>query len=218
MLRPPCKAVLLSSDPERLLPALKEAGCEVSHARNDGRAGDLKAEVRPEVIFLHNTQPGVSGKLRRLPPQLQAVHCLLVDQEHLDQTDVAAGYDDFMTIPLNPAEVIARVRLWRWRREQISGDGLIKAGPIAVDMANMRVMVDGETIGLTFKEYELLCLLLRRRGQVLTREHILDQVWGPDYYGGERTVDVHIRRLRTKIPELTDMISTVHGMGYRFEG
>jgi len=218
MLRPPCRAVLLSTDPERLLPALQEAGCEVSHARNENRAADLKAEIRPEVIFLHNTQPGISGKLRRLPPQLQAVHCLLVDSDALGQADVAAGYDDFMAVPLNPAEVVSRVRLWRWRREQVSGDGIVRAGPLAVDMANLRVTVEGATVALTFKEYELLTLLLRRRGQVLTRQHILDQVWGPDYYGGERTVDVHIRRLRTKIPELTDMISTVHGMGYRFEG
>ena len=218
MLRPPCRAILLSTDPERVLPALQEAGCEVAQARNENRAADLKAEVRPEVIFLHDTQPGISGKLRRLPPQLQAVHCLLVDSDSLGQADVAAGYDDFMTVPLNPAEVASRVRMWRWRREQISGEGIVRAGPLAVDMANLRVTVEGATVTLTFKEYELLTLLLRRRRQVLTRQHILDQVWGPDYYGGERTVDVHIRRLRTKIPELTDMISTVHGMGYRFEG
>ncbi|HEX2973674.1 MAG TPA: response regulator transcription factor [Tepidisphaeraceae bacterium] len=217
MLRPPCRAILLSLDPQHALPALEAAGCEVTVAGDENQAADLKAEVRPEVIFLHNPQPGISGKLRRLPPQLQAVHCLLVDADNLEQTDVAAGYDDFMSLPLNPAEVASRVRLWRWRREQISSEGIIKAGPLAVDMANLSVTVDGTPVTLTFKEYELLCLLLRRRGQALTRQHILDAIWGPDYYGGERTVDVHIRRLRTKIPELTDMISTVHGIGYRFE-
>jgi DNA-binding response OmpR family regulator len=217
MLRPSCRAILLSTDPERALPALEAAGCEVTVAADENRAADLKAEVRPEVIFLHDPQPGISGKLRRLPPQLQAVHCLLVESDSLDQTDVAAGYDDFMSLPLNPSEVASRVRLWRWRREQISSEGIIKAGPLAVDMANLSVTLDGAPVTLTFKEYELLCLLLRRRGQVLTRQHILDAIWGPDYYGGERTVDVHIRRLRTKVPELTDMISTVHGIGYRFE-
>jgi DNA-binding response OmpR family regulator len=217
MLRPPCRAILLTSNAETILPTLQEAGCEVAVARDSAQAADLKAGVRPEVIFLHGPEPGVSGKLRRLPPQLQVVHCLLTEVANLAQTDVAAGFDDFMSLPLNTDEVIARVRLWRWRREQINTDGAVRAGPLLVDMANMHVTVDGAPVALTFKEYELLCILLRRRGQVLTREHILDSIWGPDYYGGERTVDVHIRRLRTKLPEIADMISTVHGMGYRFE-
>lgn len=217
MLRPPCRAILLTRTADAMLPVLKEAGCEVAVAQDQAQAADLKAEFRPEVIFLHDPQPGVSGKLRRLPPQLQVIHCLLTDAAGLAQTDVAAGFDDFMSLPLNPDEVVARVRLWRWRREQINSEGAVRAGPLLVDMSNMRVTLDGAPVSLTFKEYELLCILLRRRGQVLTREHILDSIWGPDYYGGERTVDVHIRRLRTKLPEIADMISTVHGMGYRFE-
>lgn len=217
MLRPPCRAILVTSDPEPILATLEEAGCKVDVAVDAVEAADLKAEARPEVIFMHNPPPGLSGKLRRLPPQLQAVHCLLADVSSLAQADVAAGFDDFMRLPLDANEVIARVHLWRWRREQIGIDGAIQAGPLVVEMANMRVSVDGVAVTLTFKEYELLCLLLRRRGQVLTREHILDSIWGPDYYGGERTVDVHIRRLRTKLPEIAEMISTVHGVGYRFE-
>lgn len=217
MLRPPCRAIVVSKDPEQVLPALREAGCEVHVTADAMEAADIKADLRPEVIFLHNAEPGVSGKLRRLPPHLQAVHCLLVDREGLEALEVAAGYDDFMSVPLTAAEVGARVRLWRWRREQISADGAMRAGPLQVDMANLLVTIDGAQVNLTFKEYELLCLLLRRRGQVLTREHILDSVWGPDYYGGNRTVDVHIRRLRIKLPEVADMINTVHGMGYRFE-
>ena len=216
MLRPPCRAILLSSEPDSVLPALDQAGCEVAVAPDEREAGDLKSEVRAEVIFLHGSERGVSGRLRRLPPQLQAVHCLLIEAERLERADLG-GYDDFLAIPLAPAEVAARVRLWRWRREQISTDGTMRAGPLVVDMVNLRVSVDGAAVTLTLKEYELLCLLLRRRGQTLTREHILDAVWGPDYYGGHRTVDVHIRRLRTKLPEVTDMISTVHGLGYRFE-
>lgn len=217
MLRPPCRAILLSRDAGVLLPVLKEAGCEVVVAKDAAQAADLKGEVRPEVIFLHDPEPGVSGKLRRMPPQLQVVHCLLTDAATLAQADVAAGFDDFIGLPLNSNEVVARVRLWRWRREQISNEGAMRAGPLVVDMGNMRVTIEGAPVSLTFKEYELLSILMRRRGQVLTREHILDSIWGPDYYGGERTVDVHIRRLRTKLPEIADMISTVHGMGYRFE-
>lgn len=217
MLRPVCRAILLSAKPGDLVATLAEAGCEAHLAADLAAALDLKANVRPELILLHGCEATVSGKLRRHPPQLQAVYCALLERERLGALEVAGGYDDFLTLPLLPAEVAARVRLWRWRREQIDSSGTMRAGPLVVDLANLRVSIEGETVSLTFKEYELLCLLLRRRGQVLTRDHILDVIWGPDYYGGNRTVDVHIRRLRTKLPEVADLIVTVHGIGYRLD-
>jgi DNA-binding response OmpR family regulator len=218
MLRPPCRALLYGPEAAALRQSLEQAGCVVSVAADEAAAAELKATQRPEVIFACGLPAGAMGRLHRLPPQLDAVYCLLVERRNLAQTPVPQEYDDFMVLPLEPAEVVVRVGLWRWRREQLASDGILRAGPLTVDLANYRVTVEGAPVALTYKEYELLCLFLRRRGQVLTRDQILDLIWGPDYYGGSRTVDVHVRRLRTKLPEVGDMIATVHGVGYRFDG
>ena len=165
---------------------------------------------------MHAVGPGGCGRLRRTPPHLDIVYCALLLPSELAEVQQPA-FDDFLVAPVSAEEVAARVRLWRWQRERISS-GLLRAGPLTVDLTNLQVTVQGATVELTYKEYELLVLLLRRRGQVLTRDRILQTVWGPDYYGGERTVDVHVRRLRMKLPEIAEQIITVHGVGYRFEG
>ena len=218
MLRPPCRVLLYAPDPQPLQSALEAAGCLVHVARDEGAAAEQKATVRPEVIFVHGLPAGAAGRLRRLPPHLDAVLCFLLHRDDVAGFEVAAGGDDFIVLPLQAAEVEARVRLWRWRREQLGAEGILRAGPLVLDLTTYRVTVEGAPVTLTYKEYELLCLLLRRRGQVLTRDQILDLIWGPDYYGGNRTVDVHIRRLRQKLPEVAEMIGTLHGIGYRFEG
>jgi DNA-binding response OmpR family regulator len=218
MLTPPCRAILWASATaaEALAVALASIGCEVRSARDEPAAAELKATWRPEVVFLHQTAPGDCGRLRRTPPHLDLVYCALVEAGQLAQVE-QPEYDDFLVLPLDLEETAARVRLWRWRRERLPGEGILRAGPLAVDLRHLRVTVEGAPVELTHKEYELLAVLLKRRGQVLTRESILDAVWGPEYYGGERTVDVHIRRLRMKLPEVADQIATVHGVGYRFE-
>jgi len=218
MLRPPCKVLVYGKEAAALRPALEQAGCVAAVATDEAAAAELKATHRPEVIFGVGLAPGAAGRLHRLPPKLDAIYCLLVERRALGQTAVSPEYEDFLVLPLAPAEIEARVYLWRWRREQLGSDGVLRSGPLVVDLANYRVTVEGAPVALTYKEYELLCLLLRRRGQVLTRDQILDIIWGPDYYGGSRTVDVHVRRLRTKLPEIADSIATVHGVGYRFDG
>lgn len=216
MLTPACRVVLWTAEPGQLATVLTRIGCEVKHAPDEATAAELKATYRPEAIFLHKIGPGACGRVRRTPPQLELVFCALLELSQLAQVE-QPEFDDFLTLPLEPEVVAARIRLWRWRRQRVSGEGLLRAGPLAVDLGTLRVTIEGAPVELTFKEYELLTLLLKRRGQVLTREAILDAVWGPDYYGGERTVDVHIRRLRMKLPEISEQIATVHGVGYRFE-
>ena len=219
MLTPPCRAILwaTATAAEALAVALDSLGCEVRVAGDESAAAELKATWRPEVVFLHQAAPGDCGRLRRMPPHLDLVYCALVEAGQLAQVE-QPEYDDFLVLPLDLAETAARVRLWRWRRERLSGEGILRTGPLAVDLRQLRVTVEGAPVELTHKEYELLAVLLKRRGQVLTRESILDAVWGPDYYGGERTVDVHIRRLRMKLPEVAEQIATVHGVGYRLGG
>jgi len=216
MLSPICRVILWSTQGAAIAETLRQIGCEVEIAHDEDEAIELKATLRPEIIYLDDVPAGACGRLRRTPPSLDVLYCALLSPTALGPVD-RPEFDDFVLLPLQSAEVAARIRLWRWRRQQISGTGLLRSGALVVELANLRVTWDGAPITLTFKEFELLCLLLRRRGQVLTREFILDSVWGPDYLGGDRTVDVHIRRLRMKLPEISDQIATVHGTGYRFE-
>lgn len=221
MLRPPCKALLYVSaraDVSPLLPVLKAAGCETIVVRDEAEAAEQKAFVRPECIFALGLPPGSIGRLRRLPPPLQAVYCALVKREELTRQEIVPEYDDYLILPLDATDVATRLTLWRWRQEKLSADGLLRAGPLVMDLAHFRVTINGAPVALTYKEYELLGLFLRRRGQLLSRAEILDLIWGPDYYGGSRTVDIHVRRLRMKLPEIADKIVTVHGLGYRFDG
>lgn len=124
--------------------------------------------------------------------------------------------DDFATSPYDARELLTRVQRLL-RRSGGSGGELIRSGNLVIDLTNCDVTVGGRVVELTFKEYELLKLLVSNKGRVYTREDLLNKVWGYDYFGGDRTVDVHIRRLRSKIEGPNDtFIETVRNIGYRF--
>jgi two-component system alkaline phosphatase synthesis response regulator PhoP len=125
--------------------------------------------------------------------------------------------DDFFVWPCRPLEVQVRVRQALWRRSGLDPAHVIRANGLVIDTANYKVYLDGRPVDLTYKEYELLRFLATNRDKVFTREALLNRVWGYDYYGGARTVDVHIRRLRSKIEiGTTTFIETVRNVGYRF--
>ena len=126
------------------------------------------------------------------------------------------GVDDFTVFPGDARELAVRMNLIAWRDKHLRTDTMVKVGPLLVNTERHEVLLDNRPVSLTVKEYELLLLLAASRDRVLTREAIVDAVWGSDYYGGERTVDVHIRRLRAKLPAIAPCIETVHGVGYRF--
>ncbi len=131
--------------------------------------------------------------------------------------DPTAGIDDFALFPASPSELLARVRLLLWKAHRVDGADLVIAGDLVIDQANYSVSVAGQALELTFKEYELLRFLVSHRGRVFTREALLNQVWGYDYFGGTRTVDVHIRRIRAKLgPEREDLVETIRNVGYKF--
>lgn len=130
--------------------------------------------------------------------------------------EMAATADDFLLLPALPEELAARLRMAVRRRTPESGN-LIRAGELTLDIANYRVAVAGDPVELTFKEYELLRFLVQNPDKVLTREALLKRVWGYDYFGGSRTVDVHIRRLRSKLEDRGHVfIETIRNVGYRF--
>ncbi len=141
----------------------------------------------------------------------------LIADEILEDLDVNQNIDDFISTPYNPTELILRIKRILKREivpddhEAINYDGLL------IDLASCEVSVEGKKVELTFKEYELLKFLAGNSGRVFTREALLDKIWGMDYFGGDRTVDVHIRRLRSKIEKHgLSFIETVRNIGYRF--
>ena len=134
------------------------------------------------------------------------------------QIDFGAGVDDFMTKPYVFSELLARLRLILWKHRRISGKDVIRHGHLVINLEKYEVSLNGTSLTLTFKEYELLKFLATHPGKVFTRDVILNKVWGYDYYGGTRTVDVHIRRLRSKLEESSQTyLETVRGVGYKFK-
>ena len=127
------------------------------------------------------------------------------------------GADDYITKPFSVRELMARVRAVL-RRVDETASARYEDSRLTIDFAEMRVVCDGESVKLTRKEFSLLATLARSAGRVATRQQLLDNVWGYEYFGDTRTLDVHIRRLRQKLGACGDAIETVVGVGYRFAG
>jgi DNA-binding response OmpR family regulator len=142
----------------------------------------------------------------------------LLPGERLGSLNGGLDMDDFITGPYDARELVLRVNRVLSRARNIDGGELLKCDGLAIDLAKCEVTLEGKIIELTFKEYELLKFLASHRGRVYNRETLLNQVWGYDYYGGDRTVDVHVRRLRSKIEDANHaFIETVRNIGYRFK-
>ena len=140
----------------------------------------------------------------------------LLSEEQASRMDWA-GVDEFLLPPYSAEELLARLRLLHWRSRKIDSDQVVKIGGLLIDLLNYEISIDGSPVEITFKEYELLRFLATHRGRVFTREALLNHVWGYDYYGGTRTIDVHIRRVRAKLaPSYDALIETVRNVGYRF--
>jgi DNA-binding response OmpR family regulator len=126
------------------------------------------------------------------------------------------GADDFLLDSAGPAEIDARIRLALTKTTTTDAGAKIQAAGITIDEVSYSAKIHGQPMDLTFKEFELLKFLVQQPGRVFTRDQLLSEVWGYDYFGGTRTVDVHIRRLRAKLGDLESLIGTVRNVGYRF--
>jgi DNA-binding response OmpR family regulator len=141
----------------------------------------------------------------------------LLTRDQLLSFDPARELDDFAIMGAEPEEILTRVRQAVWKRHRVDTRNVLKCGDLVMDLANYTVHVAGRPVELTYKEYELLRYLATNQGRVVNRETLLSKVWGYDFYGGARTVDVHIRRLRSKIEDRHNtFIDTVRNVGYRF--
>jgi DNA-binding response OmpR family regulator len=182
----------------------------------------LGSGPRPELIALDisRAHPQAQEELRTLKDERATSNIPVValiyadDLTHLS-TDLAV--DDFLLLPLRPGEATRRVNHILKQAGQTVSESAIRFGDLIIDTARYEVTLGGELVELTYKEYQLLLFLAENAGQVCTREVLLDRVWGYDYFGGSRTVDVHVRRLRSKL-EIGDhsFVETVRNVGYRF--
>jgi len=163
-----------------------------------------------------STSPEILLLARRVRGQAGLPLIALISRSGLGVIAGSADVDDFVVEPWDADEVAARARRMVKSRAPGAADNgeLLRCGDLEIDLSRCEIHVGGRLVELTFKEYELLKFLVSNKGRVFTREALLNKVWGYDYYGGDRTVDVHIRRLRSKLGE-SDFIDTVRNIGYR---
>lgn len=180
---------------------------------------------RPQLVLLDIMLPGEDGlqilkKLRSAPAtrRLPVIMVTAKGSEYEKVMGLELGADDYIPKPFGMMELVARVKAVLRRSGSLPQEEAISAGPIRIFPEEHRVEVDGREVALTLKEYELLSMLLRNRGVVLTRDRLLEEIWGYSFDGENRTVDVHIRTLRQKLGPAGDLIETVRGVGYKIGG
>jgi DNA-binding response OmpR family regulator len=220
------RILIISDNPKGTAELQQElicAGYPVLTCTGD-RTGVVQAvNPRPPDVLVLDTSAArlglkeLSSLLRQEFSSHNPLIITLMGRADLASLDMGAGVDDFLLAPYLPQELVTRIKLLLWKNNRVDAEQLIKVGDLVVDQANYAVYVAGQPLELTFKEYELLRFLATHRGRVFTREALLNQVWGYDYYGGTRTVDVHIRRIRAKLGvPYEDLVETVRNVGYRF--
>ena len=179
-----------------------------------------------DLVLLDLMLPGMSGtdvcKKIRATSAVPIIMVTARDSEIDKVVGLELGADDYVTKPYSSRELVARVRavLRRQGEQEEPMSATISAGPVRMDVERHVVSVDGEQVSLPLKEFELLEMLLRNAGRVLTRGQLIDRVWGSDYVGDTKTLDVHVKRLRSKIepdPSSPRYLVTVRGLGYKFE-
>jgi len=209
--------------------ALEREGFRVEVAADGAEAIARFDAVRPALVLLDVMLPRISGidVCRELRSRSQ-VPIIMVTARNAEIDAVVGlevGADDYVTKPFRLRELVARVRaaLRRGRGDEAGvaqPDEVLEVGDVRLDAARHEVAVRGERVALPLKEFELLELLLANAGRVLTRDVLIDRVWGPNYYGDTKTLDVHVKRLRAKVendPGHPARIVTVRGVGYRYE-
>lgn len=185
---------------------------------NDDEILEQLEEQNPKLVLLKvNTDTKINLLCKQLKRDRKLPIIALLPPESLKEFTGDLNADDFLIEPYHPEELIFRIR--RLLRNNRKGrDNIITCGELEIDTSRYEVSIAGRSVTLTFKEYELLKFLASDPGRVFTREILLDSIWGYDYYGGDRTVDVTVRRLRSKIEDSTHIyIETVRNIGYKFK-
>jgi len=228
------QTILLVEDEESFIDALtiglKKEGFRVEVARDGMEALAKFDSVRPDLVLLDVMLPKISGidVCRQLRKKSQ-VPIIIVTAKGAEIDTVVGlevGADDYITKPYRMRELVARMRAVLRRSSEDSNNSsdldssAMEVGTIALDPEQHRVLVHGQEVTMPLKEFELLHILMANAGRVLPRETLIDRVWGTDYVGDTKTLDVHIKRLRSKVeddPAAPTRIVTIRGLGYKFE-
>jgi two-component system, OmpR family, response regulator RegX3 len=229
------QTILLVEDEESFIDALtiglKKEGFRVEVARDGMEALAKFDSVRPDLVLLDVMLPKISGidvcRQLRKKSQVPIIMVTAKGAEIDTVVGLEVGADDYITKPYRMRELVARMRAVLRRSSDDSGnnssdlDGsAMEVGTIALDPDQHRVLVHGQEVTMPLKEFELLHILMANAGRVLPRETLIDRVWGTDYVGDTKTLDVHIKRLRSKVeddPAVPTRIVTIRGLGYKFE-
>ena len=206
---------------------LRKEGFDVAVADDGQVAVETFERDGADLVLLDIMLPGMSGtevcRRIRMTSQVPIIMVTAKDSEIDKVVGLELGADDYVTKPFSSRELVARIRAVMRRRTAEPGtksDATLTAGNIEMDVERHVVTVDGETVKLPLKEFELLEVLMRNAGRVLTRGQLIDRVWGSDYVGDTKTLDVHVKRLRSKIepePAEPTVLVTVRGLGYKLE-
>lgn len=211
------------NDADSAAALLVDLGCRVTLCRFD--LGDLDEEelaVKPPTLCVMDAGDELARaaacrrKLDQFPPLAETPTLLVVAVPRLSALDFSAGFDDFILRPLVPAELYGRLRQLDWHSSAFGSDEVIKIADLVIDVSGYDVFLGGRRLDFTHQEFELLRFLAQNRGRVFTRDQLLQKVWGYQYTGGTRTVDIHVRRLRAKLgPTVGALIATVRHVGYK---
>ena len=218
--------VLIVDDEENIRKVLREynefEGNTVQEACNGFEAVDLCKKTDFDIILMDIMMPKLDGysavkeikKFKNIP-----VIMLSARGEEYDKLfGFELGVDDYVVKPFSPREVIARQNAVLKRYDNINNERkVLKFGGLEIDTAGRNVIIDGEKLNLTPKEYEILFYLVKNKGIAISREKLLSDVWGYEYFGDDRTVDTHIKMLRANLGNYRDVIITLRGLGYKFE-
>ncbi|MBR1559888.1 MAG: response regulator transcription factor [Clostridia bacterium] len=202
---------------------LEAAGYSAITAANGADGLALAASSHPSLVLLDLMLPDMTGlevcKRLKATPITSGIPVIMLtakDSETDKILGLELGADDYVTKPFSVRELTARVKaLLRRSTSATPEGGMVKVGPLTIDASNYEAFVNGEKLSLTLKEYELLKLLAENKGKVLTRDFLLDRIWGYEFYGETRTVDVHIRHIRAKLGDEARLVETVRGVGYK---
>ncbi len=211
---------------EPLVYLLEKEGYETFQAENGTIALQIFKEAQPDIVLLDVMLPGISGNdvclTIRQTSNVPVIMLTAKDSEIDKVVGLEIGADDYVTKPYSSRELLARMKavLRRNGEPESAKDGVLEAGPVRMDIDRHLVFVNGNKVAMPLKEFELLELLLENRNRVLTRGQIIDRVWGSNYFGDTKTLDVHVKRIRSKIeddPARPVHLVTVRGLGYKFE-
>lgn len=217
--------ILIVDDEDKIRNVVREyadfEGYEVEEARDGMEAVDICKTKDFDIIIMDIMMPRLDGfsasKEIRKKKQIPIIMLSARGEEYDKLFGFEIGIDDYVVKPFSPKELMARVRAVLKRNSQQAQGDVLKFEGLEINIAGREVLVNGEKVTMTPKEYDLLFYLVKNKNLALTREKLLEEVWGFDFYGDDRTVDTHIKMLRNSLGEYRKFIVTLRGMGYKFE-